>query len=111
MYAYLRIHILCNRLISIVVCLSRVSITLVKFTDCRPSDAVVVAVASNNAASARKDLNLFDMRKKLKTAQQVPDTKLTVRQKRTLAINQALLQLHSNQVRSMISSVVRYCSL
>uniref|UniRef100_A0A914UNR2 Signal recognition particle subunit SRP72 n=1 Tax=Plectus sambesii TaxID=2011161 RepID=A0A914UNR2_9BILA len=64
----------------------------------KPTDAAVVAVASNNAASARKDLNLFDMRKKLKTAQQVPDAKLTARQKRTIALNQALLQLHSNQL-------------
>ncbi len=60
-----------------------------------------MAVAANNAVSIKRgeQINLFDTRKKLKACQATGmEQKLTRKQKRTICLNNALLQLHSNQV-------------
>ena len=64
----------------------------------RPDDAVLCAVASMNIVALNKDKNVFDSRKKMERLK--ADTvanKLTTAQKRLVAQNQALLQLHMNQ--------------
>lgn len=71
----------------------------------RPSDLAVLAVAANNILAARREFNLFDARKKLKIAQNVPEYKLTTRQRQIIADNKALLNLHSTQVNLHISLI------
>ncbi|WKX96523.1 hypothetical protein Q1695_012729 [Nippostrongylus brasiliensis] len=63
----------------------------------KPSDVSVIVTVANNMASALKDQNLADARKKLKTALQLDQKKLSTRQRRTLMLNNALVLLHSNQ--------------
>ncbi|VDN03184.1 unnamed protein product [Thelazia callipaeda] len=65
--------------------------------DLNPSDKSVIAVIANNIPSCRVEQNLLEARKKLKTALQVESSKLTIRQRRTLLLNQALVHLCSNQ--------------
>ncbi|XGW08313.1 hypothetical protein V3C99_010991 [Haemonchus contortus] len=62
-----------------------------------PSDVSVMVTVANNMASAMKDQSLADSRKKLKTALQLDQKKLSTRQRRTLMLNNALVLLHSNQ--------------
>ncbi|KAK5982526.1 Tetratricopeptide repeat protein [Trichostrongylus colubriformis] len=56
-----------------------------------------MVTVANNMASAIKDQSLADSRKKLKTALQLDQKKLSTRQRRTLMLNNALVLLHSNQ--------------
>lgn len=53
-----------------------------------PSDKSVLATVANNIPSARREQNLMEARKKLKAASQIESSKLTIRQRRTLMLNQ-----------------------
>lgn len=65
----------------------------------RPDDIALVAVASNNIATLNKDQNVFDSKKRMKNAtQEGVEHKLTSRQKKSIAYNQCLLALYTNQV-------------
>lgn len=64
----------------------------------RPSDIAVVAVASNNIVTINKDQNVFDSKKKIKNATaEGLESKLTLSQRKAIAINHCLLLLHTNQ--------------
>jgi len=64
----------------------------------KPSDAAVAAVASNNSVVLNKDQNVFDSKKKMKLAMsEAAEHKLTSRQKKIIAFNNALLALFANQ--------------
>ncbi|XP_015908172.2 signal recognition particle subunit SRP72 [Parasteatoda tepidariorum] len=65
----------------------------------KPSDVATAAVASNNVVTINKDQNVFDSKKKIKTATaENLDTKLTSKQRQTIAMNNCLLLLHTNQL-------------
>ena len=68
----------------------------------RPTDLAVIAVASNNLAVLNRDQNLFDSRKRIKTAS-APETepKLNSFQKKIIQVNEALLAIYTGQVRSL----------
>ena len=65
----------------------------------RPTDLGVIAVASNNLAVLNRDQNLFDSRKRIKTAT-APETepKLNSFQKKIVQVNEALLAIYTGQV-------------
>lgn len=65
----------------------------------KPSDLSIAAVASNNIVTLNKDQNVFDSKKKIKIAtSEGLDQKLTSKQRQTIAINNCLLLLHTNQI-------------
>ncbi|XP_035227394.1 signal recognition particle subunit SRP72-like [Stegodyphus dumicola] len=65
----------------------------------KPSDAAVAAVASNNIVTINKDQNVFDSKKKIKTATADNlESKLTSKQRQMIAMNNILLLLHTNQI-------------
>ena len=65
----------------------------------KPDDIGLLAIASNNSISLNKDQNLFDSKKKIRSATADGlQHKLTSRQRRDIAINQCLLSLYTNQV-------------
>lgn len=65
----------------------------------RSDDIVLVAVASNNVATLNKDQNVFDSKKRMKSATHDGlEHKLTSRQRKSIAYNQCLLSLYTNQV-------------
>ncbi len=68
---------------------------------------MLLSVASNNLVSVRKgEQNLFDTRKKLKSCQTGPiEQKMSPGQKKVVCLNNALLQLHSNQANEHFYSV------
>ncbi|XP_025107993.1 signal recognition particle subunit SRP72-like [Pomacea canaliculata] len=64
----------------------------------RPSDVGIGAVLSNNLVTINKDQNVFDSKRKMKSA--TGDNvkgKLTSVQKQIVAVNQCLLHMYSNQ--------------
>ncbi|XP_022654998.1 signal recognition particle subunit SRP72-like isoform X2 [Varroa destructor] len=63
----------------------------------KPSDVAVVAVASNNIISLNREQNIFDSKKKVKAciAERV-DAKLTSRQKKSIALNNVLLNYYGH---------------
>jgi len=64
----------------------------------KPSDIGLAAVASNNVVCINKDQNLFDSKKKMKTATlESLEHKLTSQQRLSIAINNCLLLMYSNQ--------------
>eukprot|EP00058_Branchiostoma_floridae_P022788 XP_002608278.1 hypothetical protein BRAFLDRAFT_115079 [Branchiostoma floridae] len=64
----------------------------------RPTDVGLTAVASNNIISLNKDQNVFDSKKKIKSATaEGVDQKLTKQQLRDIAFNKCLLQMYTNQ--------------
>lgn len=64
----------------------------------KPSDAALVAVASNNSVVINKDQNIIDSKKKMRAAMSdACEHKLTSRQKKNIAFNNALLSLFANQ--------------
>ncbi|OXU27091.1 hypothetical protein TSAR_008396 [Trichomalopsis sarcophagae] len=64
----------------------------------RPDDIALVAVASNNVATLNKDQNVFDSKKRMKSATQDGlEHKLTSKQRKSIAYNQCLLALYTNQ--------------
>lgn len=65
----------------------------------KPDDIALVAVASNNLVCLNKDQNVFDSKKRMKSAtHESLEHKLTSRQRRTIAYNQCLLALYTDQV-------------
>lgn len=65
----------------------------------RPSEAGLGAVLSNNLVTINKDQNVFDSKRKMKSATgDGVKNKLTSAQKQTIAVNQCLLHMYSNQV-------------
>lgn len=65
----------------------------------KPSDVAVAAVASNNVVTINKDQNVFDSKKKIKTATaEGLEPKLTSKQRQMIAMNNCLLLLHTNQI-------------
>lgn len=64
----------------------------------KPDDIALVAVASNNLVCLNKDQNVFDSKKRMKSATHDSlEHKLTSRQKRNIAYNQCLLALYTDQ--------------
>lgn len=64
----------------------------------KPSDIGLVAVASNNSATINRDQNIFDSKKKMKSATaEGIEHKLTALQKKCIAFNQCLLTVYTNQ--------------
>ncbi|XP_053976060.1 signal recognition particle subunit SRP72 [Hylaeus volcanicus] len=64
----------------------------------KPDDIALVAVASNNLMCLNRDQNVFDSKKRMKTATHDSlEHKLTSRQRRNIAYNQCLLALYTDQ--------------
>lgn len=64
----------------------------------KPDDIALVAVASNNLVCLNKDQNVFDSKKRMKSATHDSlEHKLTSRQRRSIAYNQCLLALYTDQ--------------
>jgi len=64
----------------------------------KPSDPALIAVASNNSVVINKDQNMFDSKKKIRAAMvDACEHKLTSRQKKSVALNNCLLALFTNQ--------------
>ena len=64
----------------------------------KPSDIGLVAVASNNSATINRDQNVFDSKKKMRSAtSDGVEHKLTVLQRKAIAFNQCLLTVYTNQ--------------
>lgn len=64
----------------------------------KPSDPALIAVASNNSVVINKDQNMFDSKKKIRAAMvDACEHKLTSRQKKSIAFNNCLLALFTNQ--------------
>lgn len=58
----------------------------------KPDDIALVAIASNNLATLNREQNVFDSKKRLRSAAADGlDNKLTIRQRRAIAVNQCLL--------------------
>lgn len=65
----------------------------------KPDDIALVAVASNNLVCLNKDQNVFDSKKRMKSAtHESLEHKLTSRQRRNIAYNQCLLAFYTDQV-------------
>lgn len=65
----------------------------------KPNDIALLAVASNNLVTLNKDQNVFDSKKRMKSATHDGlEHKLTIPQRRNIAYNQCLLALFTNQV-------------
>lgn len=65
----------------------------------KPSDVAVVAVASNNIVAINKDQNVFESKKRMKSCiGESLDPKLTFSQRCSIALNNCLLLLHTNQL-------------
>lgn len=65
----------------------------------KPTDIGLVAVASNNSVTINRDENVFDSKKKMKSATvDEVEHKLTKAQRKTIALNQCLLSVYTNQV-------------
>lgn len=63
----------------------------------KSDDAHMVAIASNNIAAINKDQNLFDSKKKMKSAVQEFNKNITSRQAKTVYTNNCLLLFYLNQ--------------
>ncbi|KAK9500134.1 hypothetical protein O3M35_001452 [Rhynocoris fuscipes] len=64
----------------------------------KPNDIALLAVANNNTVAINRDQNLFDSKKKMKaTLNEATQMKLTCSQKRTVSINNCLLNIYTNQ--------------
>ena len=65
----------------------------------KPSDIGLVAIASNNLVTLNKDQNIFDSKKRIKAASaEGVEHKLTTAHRATIARNNALLAMYTNQV-------------
>lgn len=63
----------------------------------KPKDPALVAVASNNSVVINKDQNVFDSKKKIRSAMsEACEHKLNTRQKKAIALNNCLLALFTN---------------
>lgn len=64
----------------------------------KPNDPALVAVASNNSVVINKDQNVFDSKKKIRAAMvDAVEHKLNNRQKKSIAVNNCILALYTNQ--------------
>lgn len=64
----------------------------------KSDDAALIAVASNNVVTINKDQNVFDSKKKIKSAtQEILDHKLNSQQRKIIALNNCLLTYYINQ--------------
>lgn len=64
----------------------------------KTNDVALTAIASNNMVVINKTQNVFDSKKKIRAAMaEACEHKLTTRQKRTIALNNCLLTLYTNQ--------------
>lgn len=64
----------------------------------KSKDPALVAVASNNSVAINKDQNVFDSKKKMRSAMtDACEHKLTSRQKKTISLNNCILALFTNQ--------------
>uniref|UniRef100_A0A1L8DW84 Signal recognition particle subunit SRP72 n=1 Tax=Nyssomyia neivai TaxID=330878 RepID=A0A1L8DW84_9DIPT len=64
----------------------------------KKNDAALIAVASNNMVAINKDQNVFDSKKKMRSAMaDACEHKLTLRQKKNIAFNSSLLAFYTNQ--------------
>lgn len=64
----------------------------------KPDDIALVAVASNNLVCLNKDQNVFDSKKRMKSAtHESLEHKLTSKQRRNIAYNQCLLAFYTDQ--------------
>lgn len=64
----------------------------------KPSDPALIAVASNNSVVINKDQNVFDSKKKIRAALvDAVEHKLNSRQKKSIALNNCILALFTNQ--------------
>lgn len=64
----------------------------------KPDDIGLIAIASNNLITLNKDQNVFDSKKKMKSATvDGLEHKLTSRQRKHIALNQLLLSLLTSQ--------------
>lgn len=69
----------------------------------KPDDIALVAVANNNLVCLNKDQNVFDSKKRMKSAtHENLEHKLTSRQRRNIAYNQCLLAYYTDQVSLII---------
>ncbi|XP_039962409.1 signal recognition particle subunit SRP72 [Bactrocera tryoni] len=77
----------------------------------KPKDPVLVAVASNNSVVINKDQNVFDSKKKIRSAMSdACESKLTSRQKKAIALNNCLLAFLTNssdQVQQLCQKLVQ----
>jgi len=77
----------------------------------KPSDIGLVAVASNNLVTLNKDQNIFDSKKRIKAASaEGVEHKLTTSNRATIARNNALLAMYTNQVelcKTLVSEVAK----
>jgi len=65
----------------------------------KPDDIALVAVASNNLVCLNKDQNVFDSKKRMKSATHDSlEHKLTSKQRRNIVYNQCLLAFYTDQV-------------
>lgn len=76
----------------------------------KSNDVALTAVASNNMVAINKSQNVFDSKKKIRAAMaEACEHKLTTRQKKTIAFNNCLLALFTNQdeqVHNMVEKVI-----
>ncbi|XP_054261614.1 signal recognition particle subunit SRP72 [Macrosteles quadrilineatus] len=64
----------------------------------KPDDIGLVAIASNNSITLNRDQNVFDSKKKIRSAMtEGLQNKLTSRQRKAIRINQCLLSVYTNQ--------------
>lgn len=67
----------------------------------RPEDSSVVAVVSNNIVTINREQNVFDSKKKMKTAlSEALDSRLSQLHRQSIVFNNCLLLLHTNQIDS-----------
>lgn len=65
----------------------------------KPDDIGLIAIVSNNSITLNRDQNVFDSKKKIRSATaEGLQNKLTSRQRKTIRINQCLLSVYTNQV-------------
>lgn len=77
----------------------------------KPDDIALVAIASNNLATLNREANLFDSKKRIKSATaEGLEHKLTNRQRKAISVNQCLLAAltgQSEQCFSLADKVVK----
>lgn len=72
----------------------------------KPDDIALVAVASNNLVCLNKDQNVFDSKKRMKSAtHESLEHKLTSKQRRNIAYNQCLLAFYTDQVSPLYNTI------
>ncbi|KAI1299307.1 Signal recognition particle subunit SRP72 [Halotydeus destructor] len=65
----------------------------------KPSDVALVAVTSNNIVTINRDQNVFDSKKRIKSAlNDAVETKLSSLQRKNIAVNNCLLMIHTSQL-------------